>query len=115
MAPKFAINIHHDDADLLSAAINFSSAAQNQIIAGVAGSIIRVYKIFFIVSAPTLVTFQDGSNNFSGAMNFSANEGIVLDFDTKPWFTMSIGNAFNITQTANASVAGTAYYTVTTA
>ncbi len=113
MAPKFGINIHSDAADLTSVPISFSTTGINIVIAGVAGQIIRVYKIFFAVSAATNITIQNGTNALSGAMNFSANEGLILDFDTKPWFTTSDGQDFTINQSGTAQVSGTVYYQYT--
>lgn len=109
--PKLAIDIHADASDLLQLAISFSSSGSNQVIAGIAGQIIRVWKIFFIVSATTAITYQDGSNAVSGALGFSANEGMVLDFDTKPWVTCGISNAFNLNSSNAVQVSGTVYYT----
>lgn len=111
MAPKLAIDIHNDAADLLQVPITFSSIGSNPVIVGVPGAIIRIYKVFFIVAAQTNITYQDGANNISGPLSFSANEGMVLDFDTKPWFTGSIGNAFNLNSSNAVQVGGTVYYT----
>ncbi len=111
MAPKFSVNIHHDAADIHQAPISFSGAGSNQIIAGLSGTILRIYKIFFIVNASTNITYQDGANSISGPLAFSANEGMVLDFDTKPWFTCTPGNAFNLNSSVGVQVGGTVYYT----
>lgn len=109
--PKLAIDVHADAADLSDTAINFSASGDSTILAGVAGQIIRVWKIFFNVSAATNITYKDGANSKSGPLNFSANEGMVLDFDTKPWVTCGIGNSFILNQSGSAQVSGTIYYT----
>ncbi len=109
--PKLAIDIHADASDLLDAVINFSGSGDNTIIPGIGGQVIRVWKIFFIVSAATAITYQDGSDAESGPLGFSANEGMVLDFDTKPWVTCSAGSDFVLNSTNAAQVSGTAYYT----
>ena len=115
MAPKLAIDIHNDAADLLQAPINFSSVGSNQVLAGVPGAIIRIYKIFFIVGASTNITYQDGTSfsaiNVSGPLAFAASEGMVLDFDTKPWLTCGSGNSFILNQSGTAQVSGIVYYT----
>ncbi len=111
MAPKLGVDIHSDAQDLTVAAITFSGSGVNAIIAGVSGQIIRIYKIFFLCTAATSITFQDGAANLSGAMAFSANAGMILDFDTKPWFVGSMGNAFNLNSSNAVQVSGTVYYT----
>lgn len=112
--PKLAIDIHADAADLLSAAINFSATGDNVIVTGVANQIIRVWKIFFIVGASTNITYKDASTALSGALPFSANEGMVLDFDTKPWMTCQNGDSFILNQSGTAQVSGMVYYTQST-
>jgi hypothetical protein len=110
--PKYAVDIHADAADLLSVAINISSAGNNTVIFGTAGTLIRIYKIFFIAAGATTITFQDGASTaLSGPVSFSTNEGIVLDFDTKPWFQTTLGNDFVMNLGSAVTVAGTAYYT----
>jgi hypothetical protein len=91
--------------------INFSGSGNNTVIAGVAGQITRVFKIFFVVGAASNVTPMDGATGLTGAMNFSANEGMVLDFDTTPWFTLSPGNDFVLSSLNAVQVSGRVYYT----
>lgn len=111
MAPKLGVAIHQDAADLSESAINFSGAGDTTIIAGISGLLIRVYKIFFIVGAATNITYKNDGTALSGPLNFSANEGMVLDFDTKPWFTMARGSPFVLNSSNAVQVSGTVYYT----
>ena len=108
--PKLAIDIHADAADLLSLPINFAASGDNVIIAGVAGQIIRVWKLWFI-SGATNITFKDGAIALSGPAPFAASEGMVLDFDTKPWATCLSGDDFILNQSGSAQVSGMIYYT----
>jgi len=81
--------------------------------AGTAGKIIRVYKLFIVVTGASNITFKDGgSTSLSGAMALAANGAITLDMDGNPWFTTSAGNAFNINSSAATQVSGTVYYTI---
>jgi hypothetical protein len=43
-------------------------------------------------------------------MDFIANQGLVCDFDTKPWFTLVSGNGFNLNLSASQQVSGRVYY-----
>jgi hypothetical protein len=72
---------------------------QNVGVIGVAGERICVYAVFLSAANTVNITFQDGNNDFSGAMPI-----ISLAFDTedKPMIC-SIGNNFNITSTGAAA------------
>lgn len=99
------------DANLLTVAISFSSTGDNAVVAAVANKQIRIYRLFFVVSAATNLIFKDGASvSLSGAIPFTANGGLVLDQSNDPWVTTTTGNAFIINQSGTANVAGIAYY-----
>lgn len=99
-------------AVLTAVAISSASTGDITIVAGVAGKVIRVWKIFFNIGAASNLTFKDGaSTSLSGAMNFPANGGLVLDHDSEAWFTATSGNAFIINQSGTAQISGACYYT----
>ncbi len=99
--------------DGLSEAV-IDTNSSGTIIAATAGKVIKVFKIWFIVTAPVTITFKDGTTNLDGPMNFSAaGEGFFLDFDLVPWFTCSTASAFNMTLGSGVQVSGRAYYTST--
>jgi|KBSSwiStaDraftv2_1062776.scaffolds.fasta_scaffold259074_2 hypothetical protein len=95
---------------LTGAVINASSASDNTIVAGVATQCILVFKIFFVASAATTVTFKDGSTALTGAITLTAGGSFVLDLDSEPWFIATAGNAFVIAQSGTAQLSGRAYY-----
>ncbi len=109
--PKIAIDIHADAADLLSLPINFSGNGDTIIIAGISGQIVRVWKLWFISGGATNITFKDAAVALSGPAPFSASEGMVLDFDTKPWATCAVGDSFVLNQDGGAQISGMIYYT----
>jgi len=97
--------------DLTGAVIDASSTGNNTIVAAASGKNVLVYKIFFVVSAATTVTFKDGaSTNLTGAITMTAGGAFVLDIDSEPWFTTTGGNAFVISQSGTAQISGRAYY-----
>lgn len=99
--------------NLSSTAINFNTAGDQTLVAGIAGQIITVYQIFFVVSAAATLTFRDGTGGtaLTGAMSFTANGSLTFPFDTQPWFFASPGNNFVLTQTTTtAQVSGRIYY-----
>lgn len=99
-------------AQLQSVSINFSATGNNTIVAGVANQRVRVFAIFFVVSAATNVTPQDGAATaLTGAMSFTSNGSLFFGNTTEPYFTTSLGNAFVLNQSGTAQVSGRAYYT----
>ena len=95
------------------APVVISSAAGGDIViaAGVAGQIIRLYKIWFVVTGASNMTFKDGSTALSGTAALAANGSFVLDMDGTPWATTSAGNALNLNSSAATQVSGIAYIT----
>ncbi len=96
---------------LSRAAITFSGSGDNALVAAVAGQIVQVYRIFFVVGGTTNLTFKDGaSTSLSGAMPFIANGAMVLDNSGDPWFTTTAGNAFILNSSSGVQISGTVYY-----
>ena len=92
--------------------ISASSTGDNVVVSTVAAQTVRVYRIFFTVSAATTITFRDGGGtSLTGAMTFTAGGSFVLDFQGDPWFITSSGNAFIINQSGSAQISGRVYYT----
>lgn len=99
-------------ASVSEAVIDTASSGANTIIAASAGKVIKVYSMWFIVTAAVTATIKNGTTNLTGAMNLSAaGEGFFLDFRTTPWFTCSTGSAFNITLGGSVQISGRCYYT----
>lgn len=92
-------------------AINFSNTGDNTVVAGVSGQTIRVWRLFFVVSAATNITIKDGSStSLTGAMNMLANGSAFWDLQGDPWFVTASGNGFVINQSGTAQVSGTCYF-----
>jgi len=110
---SFSIGPADVGSNLVAAAIT-SNGSTVAAVAGVTGTIIRVYKIFFTVAGATTLTFEDGSTALSGAVNFAAAAGpVILPMDGQPWFTCGRGNTFNIANSGSVQISGTIYYTQT--
>lgn len=99
-------------------AIDFSASGDNAVVAATPNWRVRVFQIFFVVSADTVITFKDGASiDLTGPISMKANGSVVLDFvrgsreADQPWFTTSEGNAFIINQSGTAQVSGRVYYT----
>lgn len=99
-----------DGQELSVAPINL--AATGALIAGVAGTRIRVYKVF--LSNTTLTTtlqFADGATPLTGVITLTGSSVLTLPMDGNPWFLCSTGNAFNLTLGASTQVSGLLWYT----
>lgn len=95
---------------LLEASINFANGADNTIVAGVSGQGIYVYKYFLVVSNALTLTFKDGSTGLTGPISLAANEAMVFTFDTRPWYSTTLGNDFIINASNGSQVSGRVYY-----
>lgn len=92
------------------AVIDFNTTGDNTVIAATAGKTIRVFRLFFVCSSATNITFYNGSTALTGAIAMSANGGFTLDFQAEAWFNTTAGSAFIMNQSGSAGVAGRIYY-----
>lgn len=99
------------DASLTALAININTSGDNVIIPAVVGQTIRVFKIFAVAASSVQMTPVDGTPSgtaFTGPLTLGS---FALDFDSEPWFTTSVGNAFVLNLTTGVQVSGRVYYT----
>jgi hypothetical protein len=115
MTTSVIIGIGDGSQQLSRAVINSSAGGDILPVAAVPSQIIRVYKMLFVVTSATTITFKDGAAGtaVSGPMDLAANGSVVLDMDGQPWYVTSAGNAFAINSSAAVKVAGTIWYTQT--
>lgn len=99
--------------------INFSAGGANVVVpVGNPAHRVKVWRLFLVVSADTVLTFQSNSTPLSGPLSMKANGAIVFDMipgtrDTNtPWFRTEVGEDFVINQSGSAQVSGTVYYSV---
>lgn len=100
-----------DGKAISPANISFSTSGSNAIVAGVAGQVVRVYKIILVTTGANTLTFLDGTTAISGGFGLPSNGSIALDMDGTPWFSTSAGNAFNISTSGATAIGGVAYFT----
>jgi len=95
-----------------SKVINFSNTGDNTVIAGVTGTKINVYGIFYTVAGATNVTFKDGTTALSGAYVLTANgSSQTLHLFDEPYFACSDGKDFIMNQSGAVAITGTVYFT----
>lgn len=88
-------------------ALNFPGAGDAQLVPGVGGQTVKLYRGIFTVDAPTILTFTDGPG---GAVLFAAmlTAGGSLSFQVSgvPWFNTSLGNDLTLNSSAPCNVYG---------
>lgn len=93
--------------------ISFALAADNVLVSGVSKKRILVYRIWFVCSGATTLTFKDGiTTSLSGAFSMLANGSFVLDLSNLPWFQTSVGKDLVLTSSNAIQVSGMIYYQV---
>jgi hypothetical protein len=110
---KLNVIINGDEDNLIPAPVdNASASGVSPIVAAVATRLLRIYKLALVVSAATVLTFEDTNGvELWGPLDFTAAGTIVLDFDTKPWFEPTRGLGFQMNSTNAVSITGGVYYT----
>ena len=91
--------------------INFNGAGDTPIINGVGGKVIKIWKLWLQVNGNTDLTPKDGAAALSGPLTLEQGGSWLWHLDGEPWFTCSVGNAFNFGSTGAVQVSGRAYYT----
>ncbi len=96
------------------AVISFNAAGDNTIIAAPgAGLRIRVYGLEFgPIAGASDLTKKSAATALTGAQNFPANGGEILDRGNFPWYTCGLNEAFIINSSAAVNVGGRVWYTV---
>ena len=110
--PGVNVTINGNSSPLSSAAINIGSSGANTVIAGQTGKIIRVYRLAMVPLTSVTATIKDGSTSLSGPMALGANQELIFNYDTQPYFIGTPGNAFIVNLSGAVPVGGVVYFTV---
>lgn len=94
------------------AVINFAGSGDNTVVAGIAGSPVRVYAFVFTVNGATNIIFKDGANVISGAFILTGNgSSMELPLSDEPVYETTLGNAFVMNSSNAVQVSGSLWYT----
>jgi hypothetical protein len=93
--------------------INIAAAnvGNNLIVAGVAATTIKVYRLFYTVGAGSILTLQDSAGNFwTGPLPTTGYGGAAFQATGVPWFVCAVGADLDINSTAAVSIGGAVGY-----
>ena len=66
-----------------------------------------------VAMSSVTATIQDGASTaLTGPMVLAANQELIFNYDTQPWFITSAGNAFEIKLSSGVPVGGVVFYTI---
>lgn len=99
---------------LTQAVINISASGNSTLVHGAVNKQVKVFRLKLLVAGATNILIQDGNNNvLDGPLDFSANQGMILDFtsiDMPPWYQTSIGNDLVINSSNAVQIGGNLDY-----
>jgi hypothetical protein len=105
-----------DSGGVLRAALSAASSGDQEIVAAVAGKVIRVLSVAFIAVTEVTVGFEShsagGDAALTGVMSFPATGGMVLNHNPYGWFQTRVGEALHITLGGAVQVSGCFTYQV---
>lgn len=96
--------------DLTAARISFSATGDQTIVTATAAQTTRVYRLRLSVAGATNISMKDGAGTTLEIIQFAAAGMIVLDFNTRPYWTTSVNTAFILNSSAAVAVEGRIEY-----
>ena len=86
----------YSSAQIKRAVIDESTAAENQIVAGVANKILRVLEFDLVTNAANVVTWRSNSTDITGPMPLGTNGRVGAEFAEEGHFETAAGEALNL-------------------
>jgi hypothetical protein len=98
---------------LRSVLMDYNTSGTHAAVAGIAAQVIRVYQMTLFCNGANNVTLQDSTPaTLHPVMDFSASQGMVLDYKSSPpWFMAAAGKDFIVNLSANQQCGGVLWYT----
>lgn len=99
-------------AQLSRVLIDSAAAGTLNLVAGLPGTIIRVYRLLLNTHAAQLSTLQDTAPTvLIPQLSLGSQGGIALDFDGEPWAETAVGEGLDLVLTTAAQTSGVLSYT----
>lgn len=98
---------------LTNAAINIAVAniGNNLLVAGVANTTIKVYRLFYAINGGTTIQLRDSAGNqWTGPMQTGATGGAAFQASGVPWFTCAVGADLDLNAGAAVQIGGQVGY-----
>lgn len=90
--------------------VAFSSSGANTVIAAVVGRKYSIWRLHLTPISQQALTLRDGSTDIYGPVGFDLAGNLRLELTNIPWFQLTQGNAFIISNGAAAAVGGGVWY-----
>ena len=101
---------HPSTGYLTNAAISISGSGQQVLVSATASQTTRVFRLMLVFHSDSTATLQSASTNLTGAMQFRADDKLILDFDGEPWFVTASNEAFNVNLGSSITLTGFIQY-----
>lgn len=98
----------HREGDVISVQISGATSGDNELVAAVAGSSIRVLSLYFVSAGTVNVRFESDAagSPLSGRLPVIASSGVVLGHNPEGWFSTVVGESLNMELTGAIQVSG---------
>lgn len=110
-ATDYGLTVRQAPSGLLEAVINFSTSGDHDVIAAVAGQVIKIWKLWLWSADDQALTIKDGATALAGAVDLAQGGQVLLPKDSDPWFTLSTNSPFRLTTAQAIQLSGRVYYT----
>lgn len=98
--------------NVIQAPVGFTGSGDNTIVFGVAGKLIKVVGLFFIVSDSVNLKFKSGATPLTGLLSMFPGGSFYRDLQHLPLNCISQGDSFVINADASITLGGTIWYIV---
>jgi hypothetical protein len=97
-------------SDLTAARISFGATGDQTIVTATAAQATKVYRIRLTVAGATNISIKDGAATTLEIIQFPAAGMLILDFNTRPYWTTTANTAFILNSSAAVQVEGRVEY-----
>ena len=101
---------HPSTGYLTNAAVSIAGLGQQALVTATASQTTRVFRLVLVFHSASTAKFQTASTDLTGAMQFRADDKLILDFDGEPWFVTGSNEAFNINLGSSITLTGFIQY-----
>lgn len=110
-ATDYGLTVRQAPSGLQEAVINFATSGDHNVVAAVAGQVIKVWRLFLWSNGDQALSIRDGATPLVGAIDLAQGGQVLLSKESDPWFTCSTNSPFNLNTAQAVQLSGRVYYT----